>query len=473
MEGAGLRGLPKAIKDGGYKAFVELPEAQKDALKTLIMDKAGVDKVIRELGSREGLIPKEFADEILEGFVNPKGGSIPRAGEKQDKMWEGAKARRLEEKALGDVQNTESPDQINSWLHEFMMPKGVDGERIKVPMDQLETYQTLAQKELSDVISKDALGKLILYSNKGTMSYKETLDTIRSLDDGIDFTANSDAVNKVLDLRRGLNDSIKNSTREKISSGDLKGFFGDDVDTGKEYTRLRKSLENASQLNADFRKYAGLKGKSRGLSEFEIDQMADKVSSAFGKIISKRGQAGSKLENNTGYKILKDIDKKQGTDFSKKMKVIWELYSNPQIEVTKTKGQNALSGFNLPPRAQVDSWSQAEYFGRGNIPDVTKRAWKRFKSGLIDWSQPRADLGATAQNKMLIDLASGVVGKMPQTMVLNALQDAGVPARQIIQIMRPATQDKSEASRKHASKDTSTKKDKEVTFKSLAEVGIK
>lgn len=474
LENAGFRGLSDAIRKGGYEAFVDLPEKQKDALKNLIHNKAGTQKIINELGAREGQIPKEFADEILEGFVTPRSGTTPQAKSKQKKMWRGTKARRLEEEALGDLQSKVASENVNTWINDFLAPKGLDGKRLKIPEEQKEAYRMLAQKELTEVISKDALRKILIHAQKGSMSYPEVLDTIRALDEGIDFTGNPDAIRKALNLRRGLNEMIIEATENKINLGDLDGFFGEGVDTATEYKKLRKALANASQLNSDFRAYAKLKGKSRGLSDFEIDQMADKVANAFGKILSKRGQAGSKLENNTGFKLLKSIDNKQGTDFSNKVKVIWELYTNPQIEVTKVKGQNALTGFRLPPRAQEDVWSQAEYFGRGSISDNVTRGYKKLKSALLDWSQPRSDLGATNQNKMIVDLVADLSNKVPTTFILNLLQDKGIPARQIVQIMRPLQADKSDKSRPRNAKDVATKDDREVSFnKSLSEIGKK
>ena len=69
-----------------------------------------------------------------------------------------------------------------------------------------------------------------------------------------------------------------------------------------------------------------------------------------------------------------------------------------------------------------------------------------------------------------------MVGKVPQSVILNKFQDAGIPARQIVQILRPLYVDKGKAPSKY-SKDTETKDKREVSFKggqtSLAEVGRK
>ena len=63
------------------------------------------------------------------------------------------------------------------------------------------------------------------------------------------------------------------------------------------------------------------------------------------------------------------------------------------------------------------------------------------------------------------------------TYVLNKFQDAGIPARQIAQIMRPAIADKSSEARSGTSKDTESNVDKKVIFgekrKPLSEVGEK
>ncbi len=477
LESAGAGGLVKAIKKGGYKAFVELPEERKDLLKALITDNASYKKMIKELGAREGQLPKEFADEILEGFVTPKGGSGERAQAKKSQMWKGTEARRMEEKALGDFKSEVPVQSIRGWVDEFIHPTNIDGTPMEFRnINEQQIYQALGQNELQNTLSKEALKKMLLYTRKSDMNYSEILDTIRAIDDGIDFTAPRDQVTKVLELRNNLNQMIRGATEKQIELGKLDGLFDEGTDVSEVYKKLRDDLYVAYELNDDFRDYAKLKGKAFGLSDYEVDKMADKVATAFGKITSKKGQTISDLDNNTAFKILKRIDNKQGTDFSDKVRMIMEIYTNPQVEVTKVKGGNKLGGYRLPPRADRQQWAQAEYFSKGGVPDRILALYNRFESALMDWSQPRSDLGATKQNKILIDIVSGLVGKVPQSVILNSLQEAGIPARQMIQIIRPAYQDKgTEASEKY-SKDTETKDKREVNFnkeRSLSEVGRK
>lgn len=475
LESQGLLGLRDAIRKGGYKAFVELPEQQKDLFKALIQDNSNYQKLIEELGAREGQIPKEFADEILEGFVRPKGGSSERALEKQSKMWKGTEARRLEEEALGDFKSEVPAQKIQSWVDEFIQPTGQDGSPLKFRSKGEEgIYQDLGRAELEKTLSQDAFKKMISYSSKGDMSYGEILDTIRAIDDGIDFSASNDSIRKVLQLRKDLNSMIQEATLKQIESGKFNDFFGEGSDTMQKYMEMRDQLASASELNDDFRNYAKIRGKTSGLSDYDVDVLADKVATAFGKITSKRGQTISELDNNTGFKLLKRIDKEQGTDFAPKVRTIMEIYTNPQVEVTKIKGGNKLGGYKLKPRAERDQWSQAGYFAKDGLVDKLQMGWNRFESALVDWSQKRSDLGATQQNKFLTDAVAEAVGfGVDPFKIRTKLRDAGVPSRQVGMILRPYLQDKGDSRKKSKSKDVKTKQDQEISFSSLSEVGRK
>lgn len=475
LEKQGLLGVRDAIRKGGYKAFVELPEQQKDLFKALIQDNSNYQKLIEELGAREGQIPKEFADEILEGFVTPKGGSSERALGKKSKMWKGTEARRLEEEALGDFKSEVPVQRIQSWVDEFIQPTNQDGSPLKFrTKDEQEVYKNLGSAELEKTLSQDAYGKLISYASKGDMSYSEILDTIRSIDDGIKFEASNDSIKKVLQLRKDLNSMIQDATLKQIESGKFNDYFGEGSDTMQKYMEMRDQLAIASELNDDFRDYAKIRGKTAGLSDYDVDKFADKVATAFGKITSKRGQTISDLDNNTGFKILKRIDEQQGTDFAPKMRTIMEIYTNPQVEVTKIKGGNKLGGYTLKPRAERDQWSQAGYFAKDGVVDKLQMGWNRFESALVDWSQKRSDLGATQQNKFLTDAVAEAVGfGVDPFKIRTKLRDAGVPSRQVGMILRPYLQDKGDSRKKSKSKDVKTKQDQEISFSSLSEVGRK